>query len=78
MKRDFRVAGNNTSERIGNMTIRSLFQQETVVETAQRSTLQWFGHRMRLVEMKQKIIMEARPDGGRGGDWNRSIILRSW
>ena len=45
------------------MTIRNLFHQEWVIETAERRTLRWFGHAITMGEMKLKVTMEACLDG---------------
>ena len=44
-----RYLSHSRRERLRNMTLRNLFQQESVVEIAERRALQWFGHTMRTV-----------------------------
>ena len=73
------AAGKTMRECIRIVTIRNLFQLESVVKTAERRALQWFGDIMRLGERNLGLIVVACP--GRGIDTKRKtnelIILRS-
>jgi hypothetical protein len=53
--------------RIRNTKIRNQLKQDSVEVLMENRTLRWCGHAVRMVsERKPKLVLEARPEGGRG------------
>jgi hypothetical protein len=52
---------------IRNTKIGNQLKQESVEVLMQKRTLRWYGHAVRMeLERKPKLVLEARPEGGRG------------
>jgi hypothetical protein len=62
-----KVIGKSRSDQIRNTTIRNQLKQESVEILMEERTLRWYGHAMRIdSERRLKLVLEARPEGGRG------------
>jgi hypothetical protein len=62
-----KVIGKTRSDQIKNTTIRNQLKQESVEVLMEKRTLRWCGHAARMdLERRQKLVLEARPEGGRG------------
>jgi hypothetical protein len=62
-----KVIGKTRSDQIRNTTIRNQLKQESVEVLMEKRTLRWYGHAVRMDwERRPKLVLEARPEGGRG------------
>jgi hypothetical protein len=62
-----KVTGKTRRDQIRNTTIRNQLKQESVEVLMEKRTLRWCGHAVRMdLERRQKLVLEARPEGGRG------------
>jgi hypothetical protein len=61
------VTGKTRRNQIRIATIRNQLKQESVEVLMEKRTLRWYGHAVRMdLERRQKFVLEARPEGGRG------------
>jgi hypothetical protein len=61
------VVGKTRRDQIRNTKIRNQLKQESVEVLMEKRTLRWYGHTVRMEsERKPKLVLEARPEGGRG------------
>ena len=62
-----KVIGKTRRDQIRNTTIRNQLKQESVEVLMEKRTLRWYGHAVRMdLERRPKLVLEARPEGGRG------------
>ena len=62
-----KVIGKTRKDQIRNTTIRNKVKQESVEVLMGKRTLRWYGHAVRMgFERRAKLVLEARPEGGRG------------
>jgi hypothetical protein len=62
-----RGRGKSRRNQIRNTTIRNQLKQESVEVLMEKRTLRWYGHAVRMdLERRPKLVLEARPEGGRG------------
>jgi hypothetical protein len=62
-----KVNGKTRMDQIKNTAIRNQLKQESVEVLMEKRTLRWYGHAVRMdVERKPKLVLEARPERGRG------------
>jgi hypothetical protein len=62
-----KVVGKTRRDRIRNTKIRNKLKQGSVEVLTEKRTLRWYGHAVRMgSERKPKLVLEARPEGGRG------------
>jgi hypothetical protein len=62
-----KVTGKTRRDQIRNTTIRNQLKQESVEVLMEKRTLRWCGHAVRMdLERRPKLVLEARPEGGRG------------
>jgi hypothetical protein len=62
-----KVFGKTRRDQIRNTTIRNKLKQESVEVVMEKRTLRWYGHAVRMdLERRPKLVMEARPEEGRG------------
>jgi hypothetical protein len=62
-----KVTGKTRRDQIRNKRIRNQLKQESVEVLMEKRTLRWFGHAGRMdLERRPKLVLEARPEGGRG------------
>jgi hypothetical protein len=67
MKHFRKVNGKTRRDQIRNTTIRNQLKQESVEVLMEKRTLRWYGHAVRMDwERRPKLVLEARPEGGRG------------
>jgi hypothetical protein len=68
MKYLSKVIGKTRRDQIRNTTIRNQLKQESVEVLMEKRALRWYGHAARMdLERRPKLVVEARPEGGRGG-----------
>jgi hypothetical protein len=61
------VVGKTRGDQIRNRKIRNQLKQESVEVVMEKRTLRWCGHAVRMEsERKSKLVLKARPEGGRG------------
>jgi hypothetical protein len=61
------VVGKTRRDQISNTKIRNQLKQQSVEVLMEKRTLGWYGHAVRTeLERKSKLVLEARPTGGRG------------
>jgi hypothetical protein len=54
-------------DQIRNTKIRNKLRQDSVEVLMEKGTLRWYGHAVRMdLERRPKLVLEARPEGGRG------------
>jgi hypothetical protein len=54
-------------DQIRNTKIRNKLKQESVEVLMEKRMLRWYGHAVRMdLERRPKLVLEARPEGGRG------------
>ena len=62
-----KVTGKTRRNQIRNTTIRNQLKQESVEILMEKRTLRWYGHAGRMdLERRPKLVLEARPERGRG------------
>jgi hypothetical protein len=62
-----KVVGKTRRDQITYTKIRNQLKQESVEVRIEKRTLRWYGHAVRMEsERKPKLVLEARPEGGRG------------
>jgi hypothetical protein len=62
-----KVIGKTRRDQIRNTTIRNRLMEESVEVLMEKRTLRWYGHAVRMdVERRPKLVLEARPEGGKG------------
>jgi hypothetical protein len=62
-----KVNGKTRRDQIRNTTIRNQLKQESVEVLMEKRTFRWYGHAVRMdLERRPKLVLEARPEGGRG------------
>jgi hypothetical protein len=67
MKYFRKVTGKTRRDQIMNTAIRNQLKQESVEVLMEKRTLRWCGHAVRMdLERRPKLVLEARPEGGRG------------
>jgi hypothetical protein len=67
MKCLIKVIGKTRRDQIRNTTIRNQLKQESVEVLMEKRTLRWYGNAVRMnLERRPKLVLEARPEGGRG------------
>jgi hypothetical protein len=61
-----KVVGKTRRDQIRNTKTRNQLKQESVEILMEKRTLRWYGHAVRMEsERKLKLVLEARPEGGR-------------
>ena len=61
------MVGKTRGEQIRNRKRRNQLKQESVEVLMEKRTLRWCGHAVRMdLERKSKLVLKARPEGGRG------------
>jgi hypothetical protein len=64
-----KVVGKTRRDQIRNTKIRNQLKQKSVEVFMENRTLRWYGHAVSMEsERKPKLVLEARPEGGRGKD----------
>jgi hypothetical protein len=62
-----KVIGKTRRDQMRNTTIKKQLKQESVEVLMEKRTLRWYGHAVRMdVERRPKLVLETRPEGGRG------------
>jgi hypothetical protein len=62
-----KVTGKTRRDQIRNTKIRNQLKQESVEVLMEKRTLRWCRHAVRMdLERRPKLVLEARPEGGRG------------
>jgi hypothetical protein len=61
-----KVAGKTRRDQIRNTKIKNQLEQESIEGLMEKRKLRWYGHAVRMEwERKPKLVLEARPEGGR-------------
>ena len=61
-----KVNGKSIRDQIRNTTIRNQLKQESAEVLMEKRTLRWYGHAVMDLERRPKLVLKARPEGGRG------------